>query len=80
MVILNLKAINLLRKLEQKTLETFKKNHMRIKMIIIKKKIRIIIKEKNLVKEKDQGQEMNKSILLKDVTEIQILLIGKKKE
>jgi hypothetical protein len=77
MVIHKLIVFNLVRKLDQKTLEMFRKNH---KMIILERKIRIDIKEKNLTKEEGQGQKTNENFLLIDVTKIRFLLIEKKKD
>ena len=77
MVIHKLIVFNLVRKLDQKTLEMFRKNH---KMIILERKIRIDIKEKNLTKEEGQGQKTNENFLLIDVTKIRFLLIEKMKD
>lgn len=77
MAIPKLIVFNLLRRLDQKNLKMFKKNH---KMIILEGKIRTDIKKKNLVKEEGQDQKTNENFLLIDVTEIQILLIAKKKD
>ena len=77
MVIHKLIVFNLVKKLDQKTLEMFRKNH---KMIILERKIRIDIKEKNLTKEEGQGQKTNENFLLIDVTKIRFLLIEKKKD
>ena len=77
MVILKLIVFNLVRKLDQKTLKIFKKNH---KMTTLDWKIRTDIKKKNLVKGEDLGQKTNQNYLLKDVIEIQILLIEKEKD
>jgi hypothetical protein len=77
MVIHKLIVFNLVRKLDQKTLEMFRKNR---KMIILEKKIRTDIKETNQVKEEGQGQKTNENFLLIDVIEIQFLLIEEKKD
>lgn len=77
MVILKLIVFNLVKKLDQKTLKIFKKNH---KMTTLDWKIRTDIKKKNLLKGEDLGQKTIENYLLKDVIENQILLIKKEKD
>jgi hypothetical protein len=65
------------KKLDQKTLKIFRRNHM---MIILEWKIRTDLKKKNRVKGEGQGQKTNENFLLIDVIEIQFLLIEEKKD
>ena len=70
-------VFNLVKKLDQKTLKIFRRNHM---MIILEWKIRTDLKKKNRVKGEGQGQKTNENFLLIDVIEIQFLLIEEKKD
>lgn len=70
-------VFNLVKKLDQKTLKIFIRNHM---MIILEWKIRTDSKKKNRMKGEGQGQKTNENFLLKDVLEIQILRIEKEKD